>query len=96
MTLTKRELSVKLQNKLGTSQKTATAHVEAVIDLIKNTLELGENVKIAGFGVFEVKQKKARRGRNPQTGDTITIEPRRIISFKPSNILKQGLNREEP
>lgn len=66
--------------------------VEAVFSLIKSTLESGEKLKIAGFGNFEVKQKADRRGRNPQTGETITIEARRILTFKPSNVLKTAIN----
>jgi integration host factor subunit alpha len=64
-----------------------------VFSLIKSTLESGEKLKIAGFGNFEVKQKADRRGRNPQTGEEITIEARRILTFKPSNILRNNLNR---
>jgi len=66
--------------------------VEAVFALIKSTLETGEKLKIAGFGNFEVKQKADRRGRNPQTGETITIEARRILTFKPSQVLKKAIN----
>jgi integration host factor subunit alpha len=60
---------------------------------MKSTLETGEKLKIAGFGNFEVKQKADRRGRNPQTGETITIEARRILTFKPSNVLKTAINQ---
>lgn len=55
--------------------------------------QVGEKIKITGFGNFEIKQKADRRGRNPQTGETITIEARRILAFKPSNILKQAVNK---
>jgi len=67
--------------------------VEAVFSLIKSTLESGEKLKIAGFGNFEVKQKADRRGRNPQTGETITIEARKILTFKPSNVLRLAINK---
>jgi integration host factor subunit alpha len=66
--------------------------MEAVFANMKSTLESGENLKISGFGSFVVKQKKDRRGRNPQTGEAMTIEGRRILSFKPSGILKQAIN----
>jgi integration host factor subunit alpha len=95
MTLTKHDLKNKLQHKIGSNFKEASGHVEALITLIKDTLENGEDVKISGFGIFEVKDKRARRGRNPQTGDTITIEPRRVITFKSSNLLKDAINRAQ-
>jgi integration host factor subunit alpha len=66
--------------------------VESVFIILKNTLESGEKIKIAGFGNFVVKQKADRRGRNPQTGDTITIAARRILTFKPSQVLKNAIN----
>ena len=68
--------------------------VETVFSIIKGTLETGEKIKIAGFGNFVVKQKSDRRGRNPQTGDTITIAARRILTFKPSQVLKNAINTE--
>ena len=91
--MTKAELAQKLRDSIGLTQKEAIGHIEALIGLIKSTLEQGEKVKIAGFGVFETKQKNARRGRNPQTGEAITIDTRRILSFKPSAILKDAVNR---
>lgn len=91
--MTKAELAQKLRYSIGFTQKEAIGHIEALIGLIKSTLEQGEKVKIAGFGVFETKQKNARRGRNPQTGEAITIDTRRILSFKPSAILKDAVNR---
>ena len=92
--MTKIELAKQLHQELGIKQKEAADHVEALLDLIKETLATGENVKISGFGIFEVRDKNARRGRNPQTGESITIEPRRVLTFKPSAILKDGINRE--
>lgn len=69
--------------------------VESVFELIKATLETGENIKISGFGNFEVKEKAARRGRNPQTGESIEIAARKILTFKPSHVLKKSLNECE-
>jgi integration host factor subunit alpha len=63
--------------------------------LIKTTLEQGEKIKIAGFGNFVVKDKSTRRGRNPQTGDEIEITSRRILTFKPSQVLKSSINGGE-
>jgi integration host factor subunit alpha len=66
-----------------------------VFDLIKDTLENGEKIKIAGFGNFVVKDKSTRRGRNPQTGEEIKISSRRILTFKPSQVLKASINHED-
>jgi integration host factor subunit alpha len=66
--------------------------VELVFDIIKGTLETGDKIKIAGFGNFVVKNKADRRGRNPQTGEEITIIARKILTFKPSQVLKASLN----
>jgi len=90
--MTKAEIAEKIQEKTGMSKKTSVDMLESVLSLIKNTLETGEKIKIAGFGNFEVKQKCPRRGRNPQTGETITIEARRILSFKPSAVLRNSIN----
>ena len=61
---------------------------------MKSTLVDGEQIKIAGFGNFEVKEKSTRRGRNPQTGQAIDISARRILTFKPSSLLKQAINNQ--
>jgi integration host factor subunit alpha len=92
--MTKADIFKKVSENLGLSIKESAELVEAVFALMKSTLETGEKLKIAGFGNFEVKQKADRQGRNPQTGETITIEARRILSFKPSNILKTAINKE--
>jgi integration host factor subunit alpha len=66
-----------------------------VFDIMKTTLEDGDKIKIAGFGNFVVKDKATRRGRNPQTGDEIEISSRRILTFKPSQVLKAAINGSE-
>jgi integration host factor subunit alpha len=66
--------------------------VESVLEIMKSTLESGRDIKIAGFGRFSVRAKHVRKGRNPQTGDTITIDPRRVISFKMSALVKGRIN----
>lgn len=63
-----------------------------MLNILKKALECGETVKISGFGSFIVKQKANRRGRNPQTGEALTIEARRILQFKPSPVLKNSIN----
>jgi len=90
--MTKADLVDKVHDELGFQKNVAGEMVEAVLALMKETLEGGENVKLSGFGSFLIKQKKDRRGRNPQTGETITIKARRILTFKPSTVLKGRLN----
>lgn len=67
--------------------------VDAVVDEIKGTLARGEEVKITGFGVFQIRDKTSRIGRNPQTGETLVITPRRVVRFKTSAVLKGEMNR---
>jgi integration host factor subunit alpha len=76
----------------GLSKKEAADVVDIVFELMKSTLGTGEKIKIAGFGNFIVRAKHPRPGRNPQTGETITIEARRVLTFKPSTLLKAALN----
>lgn len=78
--------------KCGISKKDSIDMVESVFSVLKTTLENGEDIKISGFGKFEVKNKHERKGRNPQTGESIIIDARRILSFKPSTILKESIN----
>ncbi len=77
------------------SKRDAALIVESVFETMKDTLGEGEKIKISGFGNFVVRQKKERVGRNPQTGDQITISARRVLTFKPSQVLKNALNDEE-
>ena len=91
--MVKADLAEKIYLKTGFSKKEAADIVEAVFGLIKSTLENGETIKIAGFGNFVVQNKAMRRGRNPQTGEAIEISPRKILTFKPSEILKDAMNR---
>lgn len=91
--MTKADIAEKIQTATGYTKKESVEMLETVFSLMKSTLESGENLKISGFGNFVVKQKKDRRGRNPQTGESITIEARRILSFKPSHVLKANINK---
>jgi integration host factor subunit alpha len=77
----------------GMSKKVCVDAVENVFSIMKITLESGEDLKISGFGKFEVQHKKSRRGRNPQTGEDLTIEARKVVTFKPSAILKAEINK---
>jgi len=91
--MTKADIAEKIQTKLRFSKKESTDLLESILSIMKSTLESGEKIKIHGFGNFEIKQKKDRNGRNPHTGEAITIEARRILTFKPSAILKDHLNK---
>lgn len=91
--MTKADIVERIHQKIGFSKKESAEMVETVFSIIKNTLETGEKIKIAGFGNFIVKQKADRRGRNPQTGEDLTIHARRILTFKPSPILKKSINQ---
>ncbi len=93
MTLTKADLINKLYESEVLSKAEAVRAVEAVIEIIKETLEDGENVLISGFGKFTVKDKKARRGRNPHTGEDLVLAPRRVVTFKPSGVLRNKINQ---
>ncbi|MCA9523690.1 MAG: integration host factor subunit alpha [Myxococcales bacterium] len=91
--MTKADLIERVYEKLGTaSKKEAAQMVEVLFDLIKDALEREEKVKISGFGNFVVRRKRERVGRNPQTGDEIKISARRVLTFKPSQVLKTILN----
>ena len=90
--LTKADLVESIYDDLPFDQQKATQIVEDWIELIKEGLSRDHKVMISGFGVFEVKEKKARSGRNPQTGDRITLAARRVIKFKASQILRKQLN----
>ena len=95
MRVTKAEIIESMYQKIGFSKKEATDVVEALFEIVKNTLERDQRLKISGFGNFLVKEKRARLGRNPHTGQPIQITPRKVLTFKPSQVLKTVLNPEE-
>jgi integration host factor subunit alpha len=90
-TLTKADIVEHIHRKIGFSKKDSAEICEKVFEVIKKTLERGESVKLSGFGKFDVKQKRSRRGRNPQTGEEIQISARKVLSFKASQILRKKL-----
>jgi integration host factor subunit alpha len=94
MTVTKADIVDHVFEKVGFSKKEATEVVESIFDIVKRHLETGQKVKVSGFGTFVVHDKQPRRGRNPQTGDSIVIRGRRVLGFKASPVLKKSLNRE--
>ena len=91
--LTKADLVDAIYDNLPFDKQKATQIVEDWIELIKDGLIRDEKVMISGFGVFEVKSKHARPGRNPQTGERITLAARKVVKFKPSQILRGQLNQ---
>lgn len=93
MTLTKARITEDLEKKLGFSKKQSIDVVETLLEIIKRTLESNEDVLISGFGRFCVKEKRARKGRNPATGDPMMLRARRVVTFKYSGCLKEKLNR---
>ncbi|OFZ10918.1 MAG: integration host factor subunit alpha [Bdellovibrionales bacterium RBG_16_40_8] len=94
-TVTKADIVESVYQKIGFSKKEASELVEMVFNQLKNTLCDGEKVKISGFGNFVVREKKERVGRNPQTGEQIKISARRVLTFRPSQVLKAILNGED-
>jgi integration host factor subunit alpha len=90
--MTKADLVEQIYRKVGFSKAESAEIVELAFEIIKEVLERGENVKISGFGSFVVRQKRARRGRNPQTGEELEIAPRKVLTFKPSNVLRKEIN----
>ncbi len=90
--MTKASIAEIIHQRMGVSKKESTEMLESVISIIKSTLENGQSIKVSGFGSFVVKQKADRRGRNPHTGEQLTIEARRIITFKTSTLLKKAIN----
>ena len=92
--MTKADIIESVYTQVRLSKKESTDAVELVIEKIKERLEAGEKIKISGFGNFIVREKKSRVGRNPQTGEAIQISARRVLSFRPSQVLKIALNSE--
>jgi integration host factor subunit alpha len=93
MTLTKDHIVNSIHGQLDLPKTKSTELFESIIEIIKTTLENGEDVLISGFGKFCVKEKGNRRGRNPQTGEALTLESRRVVGFKCSGKLRERMNR---
>ena len=92
MSITKQKLTESVFEQCGIRKREAVRTVEALMDLIKSALESGEDVLISGFGKFCVREKSSRSGRNPQTGEALTLDVRRIVTFKSSGVLTRKLN----
>lgn len=91
MSVTKADIVERVYKEAGFSKKEASDLVDLVFKVIKDTLSRGEKVKISGFGNFSIRDKATRVGRNPQTGDAMNISARRVLTFKPSQILKEDI-----
>ncbi len=94
-TVTRADLSEAIYQKVGLSRMESAALVETVLSEICESLVSGETVKLSSFGSFQVRDKGERVGRNPKTGVEVTIEPRRVMVFKPSNVLKARINGQK-
>ena len=92
MTLTKANIVDSIHNELGFPKNRSAELIEILLEQIKSTLESGEDVLISGFGKFCVKEKKARRGRNPATGDDMMLAQRRVVTFRCSHLLREKIN----
>ena len=91
-TLTRSDLSEAVYREVGLSRNESADLVESILQYISDALVTGETVKISSFGTFSVREKGARIGRNPKTGEEVPIEPRRVLVFRPSHILKDKIN----
>jgi len=88
MSLTKAEIADRLFEEVGLNKREAKEFVDAFFESIKNALEGGENVKLSGFGNFQLREKNQRPGRNPKTGEEIPISARRVVTFRPGQKLR--------
>lgn len=91
-TLTRADLAEAVYSAVGLSRNESADLVESVLGHVSNALVAGETVKISSFGAFSVREKGARMGRNPKTGEEVPIAPRRVLVFRPSHILKDRMN----
>lgn len=92
MALTKEKLIGRLQTQVGLSKQESRAVVERVLDIMKDSMARGEDLLISGFGKFSVRQKNARRGRNPQTKQNLILRARKVVVFKTSGVLRNRIN----
>mgnify|MGYP000692903965 CR=1 FL=1 len=92
--MTKADLTEAIYERVGFSKKESAELIHMVFDTMKEVLINGENLKISGFGTFQVREKQPRVGRNPQTGESLVISGRRVVTFKPSQRLKETMNAE--
>ncbi|MEM6679011.1 MAG: integration host factor subunit alpha [Pseudomonadota bacterium] len=94
-TLTRADLTEAVYREIGLSRNESADLVELILEEISGALVRGEHVKISSFGTFAVRDKGARMGRNPKTGEEVPIDPRRVLVFRPSHIMKERINLGE-
>jgi integration host factor subunit alpha len=92
-TLTRADLTEAVHDEVGLTYQDCAGLVERALSLVTQAMERGEQVKLSGFGVFHVRSKRPRMGRNPKTGEPAPIEPRRVIGFRASQVLKARIDR---
>ncbi len=92
MALTKEKIVERIYDQVGLSKNQSQGVVERLFEIIKQTLENGEGILVSGFGKFVVKDKAARRGRNPQTTEELQLRARRVVVFKTSGVLRDKIN----
>lgn len=90
----KADIANEIYEEIGLSKKEAAEIIETILDTVKGALQKGETVKIAGFGNFVVRSKRSRKGRNPKTGEEIGITPRRVVTFRPSQVFKKFVSKD--
>jgi len=88
----KADIAAQIHQQAGIPKEEATRLLDWILELVKTTLQAGESVMIAGFGKFTVRSKRARKGRNPRTGETTTILARRVVTFQASHLFKASIN----
>ncbi len=93
-TVTRADLADAVYREVGLSRNESAALVESVLELVADALQRGESVKISAFGTFAVRQKGRRVGRNPKTGVEVPIPPRKVLVFRPSQVLRARINGE--
>ena len=96
MTVTKADLATLLHENLGVNKREAAEIVMAFFEEISTELQKGETVKLSGFGVFCLRHKNSRPGRNPKTGEMIPVSARRVVMFHPSHLLKAQVHEQHP
>ena len=95
-TLTRADLAETVHRDIGLSRTESAEMVNTVLDLVSEALVQGQSVKLSSFGTFLVRSKRERMGRNPKTGDEVPITPRRVLVFRPSQVMKNVINGLEP
>ncbi len=95
MALTKQEIINSICGEIGVSKTECIQITENIFEIIKEELQKGDSVMVSGFGKWTVRPKRKRMGRNPQTGERMVIDARKVITFKASNLLKNALNSEK-